>query len=69
MGRILQVTAAALVLCWLPLFVVGTLDPTSNPIGLGLLATVGSSFVIAVAAFAVVGKAVFALWRHYAQDI
>lgn len=68
MIRIIQVAAAALALCWLPLFVVGTLDPTSNPVGLGLLATVGSVFVIAGAGLAVLAKAAATLWRHYANS-
>lgn len=67
MLRILQITAAALVLCWLPLFVVGTLDPTSNPVGLGLLATLGSVFVMACAGVAVFGKSIATLWRHFAD--
>ncbi len=67
MLRILQITAAALVLCWLPLFVVGTLDPTSNPVGLGLLATLGSVFVMACAGVAVLGKSIATLWRHFAD--
>jgi hypothetical protein len=44
----------------LPLPVVGTLDPTANPIGLGLLFMAAS----AVAPFLLVFALLRALWRH-----
>ena len=39
-----------LVVSWVPLLVVGMLDPSSNPVGLGLLAWGGSLIGIIVAA-------------------
>jgi hypothetical protein len=42
------------ILSWLPLLVVGALDPTANPIGLGLLAWVGNVLGIAIAAFGLI---------------
>ena len=39
-----------LVASWVPLLVVGLLDPSSNPVGLGLLAWGGSLIGIIVAA-------------------
>lgn len=46
----LKYTAIALALCWGPLFIVGGLSISDNPVGLGLLAVVGSPIVLAVAA-------------------
>ena len=43
-----------------PLFVVGTLDPTANPIGLGLLFMAASALAPFLLAFALLRR----LWRH-----
>ena len=48
MMKILGYAAVALALCWLPLFVVGTLDPKSNPVGLGLLGVGGTTLMLVV---------------------
>jgi hypothetical protein len=55
------IIAAAIVFAgsFLPLYVVGTLDPTSNPIGLGLLFLAGSS----LAGILAVTGVVLILWR------
>ena len=45
---------AIAVLSWLPLLVVGMLDPTANPIGAGLLAWVGTVLGLIVAAFGMI---------------
>jgi hypothetical protein len=47
-----------LVASWVPLLVVGLLDPNSNPIGLGLLAWGGSLVGIVVAAVGLVLRAI-----------
>jgi hypothetical protein len=41
---------AIAVLSWLPLLVIGTLDPTANPVGAGLLAWAGSLLGVVIAA-------------------
>jgi hypothetical protein len=41
---------AIAVLSWLPLLVIGTLDPTVNPVGAGLLAWAGSLLGVVIAA-------------------
>ncbi len=46
----LKYAAIALALCWAPLFVVGGLGISDNPVGLGLLAVLGSPVVVVVAA-------------------
>jgi hypothetical protein len=48
-----------LVASYLPLLVVGTLDPTSNPVGLGLLTVTGT--IVALLLFAV--AAIRGIWR------
>lgn len=50
---ILKYTAAGLVICILPLFIVGALDPKSNPVGLGLLMVMGTPIVLIVAIVAI----------------
>ncbi len=59
------VIAAAIVFAssFLPLYIVGMLDPTSNPIGLGLLFLAGSSLA---GILAVVG-AVLIVWRKISR--
>ncbi|HEX5453950.1 MAG TPA: hypothetical protein VFX06_09170 [Stellaceae bacterium] len=49
---------AIAVLSWAPLFNVGSLDPTSNPVGLGLLAWVGSLLGSAIAAIGLIAAVV-----------
>lgn len=55
-------------LVWVPLLVVGSLDPDSNPIGLGLLAWCGTAVGLPVVALGLVGWAVEfvrdARWRE-----
>ena len=41
-------------LSWLPLMVIGALDPTANPIGAGLLAWVGTVLGLIVAGFGLI---------------
>ena len=55
------ILAAAIVFAGsvLPLYIVGTLDPTANPIGLGLLFLAGSSLAGILAVIGVV----LVLWR------
>lgn len=55
---ILKYTAIGLAICILPLFIVGTLDPKSNAIGLGLLMVVGTPVVLTVGAVAIVVRLV-----------
>ena len=50
---ILKYTAIGLAICILPLFIVGTLDPKSNPVGLGLLMVMGTPVVLSVAVVAI----------------
>jgi hypothetical protein len=45
-------------LAWVPLLVVGSLEPESNPIGLGLLALFGTAVGLSVVALGLVGWAV-----------
>jgi len=47
-----------LVASWVPLLVIGLLDPSSNPVGLGLLAWGGSLVGIIVAAIGLVRWAI-----------
>jgi hypothetical protein len=49
---------ALTVLAWVPLFLVGALDPDGNPVGLGLLALGGSSAGIGGVALGLVGWSV-----------
>lgn len=46
----LKYTAIALALCWAPLFIVGGLGISDNPVGLGIIAVVVSPMVLVVAA-------------------
>jgi hypothetical protein len=45
--RLIAAALIVIVLCWGPLLVVGLLDPRANPIGLGMLAMLGT-FVASV---------------------
>jgi hypothetical protein len=60
------IIAAAIVFAasFLPLYIVGTLDPTSNPIGLGLLFLAGSSLA---GILAIVGS-VQIVWRWLSRS-
>lgn len=49
--RVIVAAAVILLVSWVPLFVVGFLDPTSNPVGLGLLAMAGTPIAGIVLAF------------------
>ena len=44
----------ALALCWAPLFIVGGLGISDNPVGLGILAVVISPIVLVVAAIVLI---------------
>ncbi len=59
------VIAAAIVFAasFLPLYVVGMLDPTSNPIGLGLLFLAGSS----LAGILAVTGVILIAWRNISR--
>ena len=60
MVKLLLICGGILVAGFLPLFIVGTLDPDSNPIGLGLL-FVASQFIAGVV-FAVGLVVLFIRW-------
>lgn len=59
------VIAAAIVFAasFLPLYIVGMLDPTSNPIGLGLLFLAGSS----LAGILAVTGVILIAWRNISR--
>jgi hypothetical protein len=56
---LIRIACLVLVLGYAPLLVVGTLDPASNPIGLGLLSVAASL----LAAVLIVTAALRGLWR------
>ena len=60
MLKLLLICGAILLAGFLPLVIVGTLDPDSNPIGLGLLWL--ASQAVAVAVFAVGLVVLFVRW-------
>ncbi|MCV0395916.1 MAG: hypothetical protein K5872_06630 [Rhizobiaceae bacterium] len=62
-GRIAAIGLVGLAICWLPLFIVGGLGISNNPIGLGLLAVVGTPVVAALVAGLLVYKMVRLLVR------
>lgn len=55
---ILKYTAIGLAICVLPLFIIGTLDPKSNPVGLGLLMVMGTPVVLIIAVVAIAARLV-----------
>ena len=57
--RLVYVALIVLAASWAPLMIVGALDPTANPIGLGLFALAGT----AVAAGLLVAAVARAVWR------
>jgi hypothetical protein len=57
--RLVYLAVVVLAASYAPLLVVGALDPTANPIGLGLLAVLGT----AVAALVLGWAGLCALWR------
>jgi hypothetical protein len=57
--RLVVVAIAVLILSFMPLLVVGTLDPSANPIGLGLLSVAGTY----IALLLLVVAAARGLWR------
>lgn len=57
--RLMIIAVLLLVGSFLPLFIVGTLDPDSNPIGLGLLWMAGSA--VAIVLFLI--GLVMAIWK------
>jgi hypothetical protein len=52
-----------LVLSWVPLLIVGLLDPNANPIGLGLLAWLGSLIALIIIAIGGLRRLLVALKR------
>ena len=58
--RLVVVALLLPVVAAVPLFVVGTLDPTANPVGLGLLFMAGSAAAPFLLAFALLRL----LWRY-----
>jgi hypothetical protein len=59
--RLVRAAVVILVLSFAPLVAVGLLDPSANPIGLGLLSVVGTLVAAAVLAFA----ALRVVWRRF----
>lgn len=55
-ATILKYTAIGLAICILPLFVVGGLGISDNPVGLGLLMVMGTPIVLLVAAVAIAAR-------------
>ena len=62
--RLVYAALAAVALTWSPLLVVGALDPTANPIGLGLLSLAGT----ALAVLLLLAAALAAIWRRLSQS-
>ena len=62
--RLVYAALAAVALTWSPLFVVGALDPTANPIGLGLLSLAGTTLAVLLLLAAALG----AIWRRLSQS-
>jgi hypothetical protein len=60
--RLIYLALLVLVASYAPLIVVGTLDPSANPIGLGLLAMLGTAVAASLAAWAVL-RAILRLHR------
>lgn len=57
--RLVLAAIVVMLVSWGPLFVVGTLDPTANPVGLGLLGLAGTCVATALLAAAVI----LAIWK------
>jgi hypothetical protein len=57
--RLVVAAIAVLILSFVPLLVVGFLDPSANPIGLGLLSVAGTFIALLLLAIAVA----LGLWR------
>jgi hypothetical protein len=55
---ILKYTAIGLAICILPLFIVGGLGISDNPVGLGLLMVTGTPVVLIVAIVAIAARLV-----------
>jgi hypothetical protein len=62
----IKYTAIALALCWAPLFIVGGLGISDNPVGLGILAVVVSPIVLVVSAIVLVCQIV--IWARSAKS-
>jgi hypothetical protein len=66
MSTTIKYTAIALALCWAPLFIVGGLGISDNPVGLGILAVVVSPVVLVVSAIVLVCQIV--IWARSARS-
>jgi hypothetical protein len=55
---VIKIGLLILVASWVPLLVIGLLDPSSNPIGLGLLAWAGSLVGIGIVLIGLIRRAI-----------